>query len=162
MKKLIIVRHAKSSWAENLRDHDRGLKIRGLQDAELISTQFNELELTPDKILSSTAKRAKKTAEIFINNMNISNNRISLDENLYDFSGENLIKTIKTVENDINILMIFGHNHALTYFVNTFGDRYIENVPTSGLVIIDFQIDSWQYIMKGHTNHIMFPRDFRE
>ncbi|PWI29173.1 histidine phosphatase family protein [Flavobacteriaceae bacterium LYZ1037] len=162
MKKLIIIRHAKSSWEENLSDHDRGLKTRGLQDAKLVSLQFKQLEMVPDKVLSSTAKRAKKTAEIFINNLNINNKSLIFNANLYDFSGENLVEVIKTVENDINSLMIFGHNHALTYFVNTYGDRYIENVPTSGLVVIDFQIDSWQYIKKGHTTHIMFPKDYRE
>ncbi|PWK17156.1 SixA phosphatase family protein [Xanthomarina spongicola] len=161
MKKLIIVRHAKSSWVEQVSDHDRGLKARGLHDSELVSLKFKELHILPDIALSSTAKRARNTAEIFINNLNIDRNKFSLDENIYDFSGESLIKTIKNVDNTINTLMLFGHNHALTYFVNSFGDRYIDNVPTSGLVVIDFHIDSWKYIKKGHTTHIIFPRDLR-
>ncbi|TYA58861.1 SixA phosphatase family protein [Formosa maritima] len=161
MKKLILVRHAKSSWKENLNDHDRGLETRGFIDAELVSLKFKELNITPDLVLSSTAKRAKKTAEIFIKNLNFDQINFNLNEKLYDFSGESLVKTLKHVQNDANTLMLFGHNHALTYFVNTFGDTYIDNVPTSGLVIIDFQIDSWKYIIKGQTVKIIFPRDLR-
>lgn len=161
MKKLIIVRHAKSSWKENILDHDRGLETRGINDAKLVSLKFKELDLIQDLVISSTAKRAKNTAEIFINNLNISQSKFYLEENLYDFSGENLIRIIKNTNDDVNTLMLFGHNHALTYFVNSFGDRYIDNVPTSGLVVIDFQIDSWKYIKKGQTVHIIFPRDLR-
>ena len=159
MKKIIIVRHAKSSWKEQVKDHDRGLASRGLSDAELVSLKFKELKEIPDLVLSSTAKRARMTADIFNINLNLS--PICLNENLYDFSGENLVRTIKSVNNSINTLMIFGHNHALTNFVNSFGDIYIDNVPTSGLVIIDFQIESWKYIKKGQTVKIIFPRDLR-
>lgn len=159
MKKIIIIRHAKSTWNEHVNDHERGLKTRGFKDAERVSIKFSELHIVPDKLVSSTANRANLTAEIFIKNLNISQNKFSLERNLYDFTGENLVKTIKNIEANIDTLMIFGHNHALTYFVNNFGDRYIENVPTSGLVVIDFQIDSWKNIYKGHTTHIIFPRD---
>ncbi|GGG49886.1 SixA phosphatase family protein [Bizionia arctica] len=161
MKKLILIRHAKSSWSEGISDHERGLESRGINDAKLVSLSFKQYQLLPNKVLSSAAKRAQNTAEIFLENLKIDSNIIEFDKNLYDFSGENLIKTIKAVSNDIETLMVFGHNEALTYFVNNFGDRYIENVPTSGLVIIEFQVDSWKYIYKGETVKIIFPRDLR-
>ena len=161
MKKIIIVRHAKSTWTEQVNDHERGLKNRGFKDAELVSMKFKELNLVPDKLISSTAKRAKLTAEIFIKNLNISPNKLCFDKNLYDFSGENLVETIKNTEVNIETLMVFGHNHALTNFANDFGDRYIENVSTSGLVVLDFHVDSWNYIFKGNTIHIIFPRDLK-
>lgn len=159
MKKIIIVRHAKSSWEEQVDDHSRGLTARGLKDSELVSLEFKKLQEIPDLILSSTAKRARKTAEIFKQNLNLS--PICLNKDLYDFSGDSLVDTIKHVNMDIDKLMVFGHNHALTNFVNTYGDIYIDNVPTSGLVIIDFQIESWEYIKIGQTVKIIFPRDLR-
>jgi phosphohistidine phosphatase len=161
MKKLILVRHAKSSWSEGVSDHERGLESIGINDAMLVSTNFKQCHLLPDKVLSSTAKRAKNTAEIFIKNLKMDSNSIEFDKNLYDFSGESLIDTIKSVQSDINILMVFGHNNALTYFVNTFGDRYIDNVSTSGLVVIEFQVEFWKYIYKGETVKIIFPKDLR-
>jgi phosphohistidine phosphatase len=162
MKKLILVRHAKSSWNEGVSDHERGLESRGINDSMLVSRNFFHYQLLPDKVLSSTAKRAKNTALIFLKNLNIESNNIEFDKSLYDFSGESLINTIKNVHNDVNTLMVFGHNNALTYFVNTFGDRYIDNVSTSGLVVIEFQVESWKYIYKGETVKIIFPRDLRE
>ncbi len=162
MKKIIIVRHAKSSWKEDLSDHERGLESRGIKDAELVSLYFKQFETQPDMVLSSTAKRAKKTAGIFIENLKINPNLVHYYKELYDFTGESLIKTIKNTSDSIQCLMVFGHNHALTHFVNTFGDRYIDNVPTSGLVVIEFHVDSWKHIFKGQTLKIIFPRDLRE
>ncbi|MCX7549419.1 SixA phosphatase family protein [Xanthomarina sp. F2636L] len=161
MKKLIIVRHAKSSWKDGVKDHDRGLEPRGVRDAKLVSLNFKQFNFMPDQVYSSTAKRAKKTSEIFLDKLNIGSNLIQFDKNLYDFSGENLIQTIKNTNNNIQTLMVFGHNEAITNFVNMFGDRYIDNVPTSGLVVIEFHVDSWKYIYKGETVKILFPRDLR-
>lgn len=161
MKKLILVRHAKSSWKEDVKDHDRGLKARGCTDAELVSLKFKEYSLLPDKVLSSTAKRAKTTAQIFSKKLNLDSELIELNKNIYDFSGENLIKTIKETSDNYDVIMVFGHNFALTNFVNTFGDMPIENVPTSGLVVIEFQVDSWKFIYKGETIKVIFPRDLR-
>jgi phosphohistidine phosphatase len=55
--------------------------------------------------------------------------------------------------------MIFGHNHAFTSIVNTFGNSYIENVPTSGLVMLEFNINNWQDLTHGKTALILFPKD---
>lgn len=161
MKKLILVRHAKSSWEEDVNDHDRGLEARGFTDSELVSYKFKEYQLTPDKVLSSTAKRAKTTAQIFIKNLELDSGSLELNKNIYDFSGEQLIKTIKETPDNIDVLMVFGHNYALTSFVNTFGDMPIENVPTSGLVVIEFHVNSWKFIYKGETIKVIFPRDLR-
>ena len=57
--------------------------------------------------------------------------------------------------------MVFGHNHAITHFVNKFGDKFIDNVPTCGVVIIEFDIDEWRNIKKGKTVKTIFPREFR-
>ena len=162
MKKLILVRHAKSSWNEDVKDHDRGLESRGFTDADLVSLNFKEYQLKPDKVISSTAKRAKTTAKIFLENLEIDSANLELNENLYDFSGENLIKTIREIPDNFDVLMVFGHNNALTDFVNTFGDMPIENVPTSGLVVIEFHAELWKNIYKGQTIKVIFPRDLRE
>jgi len=162
MKKLILVRHAKSSWDEDVKDHDRGLEVRGFTDAGLVSLKFKDFQLIPDKVISSTAKRAKTTAQIFLKNLEIDSAKLELNKKLYDFSGESLIKTIKEIPDNFNVLMIFGHNNALTDFVNTFGDMSIENVPTSGLVVIEFLAESWKHIYKGQTLKVIFPRDLRE
>lgn len=159
-KRIIIVRHAKSSWEYDVSDHERPLNDRGVQDAHSVS-RFIKDDLHPDLIISSDANRAKSTASIFIANLNMDTNEVHLNHNLYDFSGENLIKVIKSCDAKHNELMIFGHNHALTFFVNTFGNLYIDNVPTCGVVIIEFDISNWNDLKKGKTIRTVFPRDLK-
>ena len=57
--------------------------------------------------------------------------------------------------------MLFGHNHALTYFVNTYGDDYIENLPTSGLVIFEFDIATWKDLKPGKIIDLIIPKNLR-
>ncbi len=161
MKKLILVRHAKSSWKHNVIDHERPLNERGVNDVETMSNYLKNKGLIINKVLSSDAVRAKTTANAFILNLNIDKSLMDLNHNLYDFSGQNLIKTIKEVAASINTLMVFGHNHAITDFVNTYGDKYIENVPTCGVVIIEFDIDNWADLNKGKTVYTLFPKDLK-
>lgn len=161
MKKLILVRHAKSSWEFNLIDHERPLNDKGLNDANLVSKHLIKDNINVDLILSSDAARAKKTATIFINNLKFEETKIKLDHNLYDFTGGNLLRIIKNCDQKVNNLMIFGHNHAITAFVNTYGDKLIDNVPTCGVVIIEFNINSWENLNKGKTLKTLFPKTLK-
>lgn len=161
MKKLIIVRHAKSSWEHDVIDHERPLNNRGIQDAKNVSKGLIDLDLNPDIILSSDAVRAKTTASIFLENLNFNNDSIYLNHDLYDFSGQNLMKVIKNSKDSMNTLMIFGHNHAITAFVNTYGNEIIDNVPTSGVVILEFDIENWKNLKPGKTTSFLFPRDLK-
>ncbi|MCB0451164.1 MAG: histidine phosphatase family protein [Confluentibacter sp.] len=161
MKKLLIVRHAKSSGEHHLNDHDRPLNERGISDAHLVSNHLNANDLAIDLAISSDAVRAKTTANIFVENLHIQPSIFHVEPDLYDFSGNNLIRIIKNCDNRVHNLMVFGHNHAITAFVNTFGDRYIENVPTCGVVTILFDVDRWQDLTKGKTISALFPRDLK-
>ena len=161
MKKIILIRHAKSSWKHNVIDHDRPLNKRGFEDANLVSISLKESHLNIDLVLSSDAMRAKTTANIFMSNLDIDTSMVHLNHELYDFSGTNLIEVIKACDDSINTLMLFGHNHAITAFVNTYGDSYIDNVPTSGVVVIEFDIINWKNLNKGKTIQTLFPRDLK-
>ena len=161
MKKLLLVRHAKSSWEHDLSDINRPLKERGYNDAKAVANKLLESNFQIDRVLSSDAIRAMTTAEIFVNILRFAENVVILNNRLYDFSGENLIEVIKKCPKDINTLMIFGHNYALTNFVNRFGSQYINNVPTSGVVVIDFNISDWQQLSKGETVLTIFPKDLK-
>lgn len=161
MKKLILVRHAKSSWEFNVIDHERPLNERGISDANIVSKSLKINSLDIDLILCSDALRTTTTAKIFTLNLNLSQVKFEFNHDLYDFSGSNLLKVIKAVQDDINTLMVFGHNHAITAFVNTFGDKNIDNVPTCGVTILEFNINSWQDLNKGKTVSTLFPRDLR-
>ncbi len=161
MKKLILIRHAKSSWKYDVIDHQRPLNNRGETDVELVSNHLADSLSAPDLVMASDAVRTRSTASVFIKNLNIKKDIVQFSYDLYDFSGENLVKTIKRCNDDVSTLMLFGHNHAITSFANAYGDRYIENVPTCGVVVIEFNIDAWEDLNQGKTLRTVFPKDLK-
>lgn len=161
IKRLILVRHGKSSWEFNVNDRDRPLKQRGINDALLVAENFQQKDYKIDAVFSSPANRAHSTCKIFKTSLGWKADNIKVVEDLYDFSGERLIIFIKKLDNNLNTVAIFGHNHAFTSIANLYGDQFINNVPTSGLVVLKFNIDDWQHAKYGQTELIMFPRDFK-
>nr|WP_321222722.1 histidine phosphatase family protein [uncultured Psychroserpens sp.] len=161
MKTITLVRHAKSSWEYDVNDKERPLKKRGFKDANLVSMAFKKRGLEMDWVFSSPANRALSTCKIFIKNLNIYTDILTIEEDLYDFGGEHVINFIKNLDENYQNVMIFGHNHAFTSICNIFGDMFVDNLPTSGLVVIDFSIDSWKDVNKGKTRFTIFPRDLK-
>jgi phosphohistidine phosphatase len=98
---------------------------------------------------------------IFLRILNFDFNKLLVSKELYDFSGDSVLAFLKDVKNEHKTILVFGHNYALTTLVNTLGDRYIENVPTSGLIKIEFSTDSWETIKKGRTTEVIFPKELR-
>jgi len=161
MKTIILVRHAKSSWENDLSDRQRPLKNRGLKDANLVSNAFCKLGYLPKKYFSSPAKRALETSKIFLKTLKIDQSNLTIVEDLYDFNGTSVINFIKTLDNRTNSVMIFGHNHAFTSISNIFGNIFIDNLPTSGLVKINFEIDNWKDLKKGSTELKIIPKELK-
>lgn len=157
MKNLILIRHSKSSWDAPIDDKQRALSIRGVQDAHLISQKINLLIPKTNLIWCSTAKRTTETAIIFAQNLSWPLESIVFKEELYTFDISKLEKTIKKCSNEYENVILFGHNEAITEFVNKFGDVFIDNVPTTGFVSISFTEDNWTYIKNGKTTKVLFP-----
>ncbi|MFK7831643.1 MAG: histidine phosphatase family protein [Winogradskyella sp.] len=162
MKTILLVRHGKSSWEHDVTDRERPLKTRGINDVELVANQFFEHQSLPERIFTSPANRALSTCKIFMKTLKMPEISYSIVEELYDFDGQNVINFIKNLSNDLNTVMIFGHNHAFTSISNIFGDTYIDNLPTSGLVKLNFEIDDWKDLKKGSTEFVIIPKALKE
>jgi phosphohistidine phosphatase len=80
---------------------------------------------------------------------------------LYTFERSALEKVIKGCNDEYENVILFGHNEAITNFVNKFGTINIDNVSTSGVVFLTFQSASWRDISKGITERVVFPRDLK-
>lgn len=161
MKTIILVRHGKSSWDYEVSDKDRPLKERGINDAHIVARNFKKKGLQIDLAYSSPANRALHTSMIFLRNLEFNLNNFQVSEMLYDFSGQSVKSFVGSFDDKMSIVMIFGHNYAFTNLANTWGDQYIENVPTSGLVRIKFDTDKWSKISKGITEEIIFPKQLK-
>jgi phosphohistidine phosphatase len=164
MKRLIVVRHAKSSWDEpSMKDIDRPLNDRGIKDAPKMAKRLKENEVYPDIVLTSTAQRALSTCEEFCKILNFPAEKIQKEKKLYHASEEGIFEILKSVpdlKDNEEVVMIFGHNPGLTEFVNTLLNEDIENIPTCGIVSSELNISKWQEIKpgSGDLEYFDFPK----
>lgn len=165
MKELILVRHAKSDWENaSLKDVDRYLSERGYADAYAMSEWFRTTKINPDKIYSSTATRALSTALIFARKLELSPSQFALEPSIYEASSHNLISFIQHLPNELNHVMFFGHNPGFTDLCNELcGQLKLDNLPTCGLVSINFETNDWKSIKAGSGiyNYHQFPKGFK-
>lgn len=144
MKKLYLVRHAKSSWDhDGVHDMDRPLKGRGITDAYETSQHLVRQREVPQRMYSSPATRALHTALIFAREMNYPFNEIEIVPALYECRPDDLARHARSIPDSVDSAMIFGHNPAITTFVNQCIAHHIDNVPTTGVACLRFDIESW-------------------
>ncbi len=161
MKTLYLIRHAKSSWEFDVDDHERPLNERGMKDAPLIAAHIKSLIKVPGRIISSDAIRAKTTAILYLQSLGIPQEQLELEPKLYEFEGSRVANIIRSCADDIDVLMVFGHNNAITSVVNQLGDRKIDNVSTAAFTAITFEQDTWAAIKDGITQHYIKPKQLK-
>lgn len=164
MKTLYLVRHAKSSWKNTkLRDFERPLNKRGLNDAPLMGKVLKKMNIKPDLIISSPAKRTLDTAEYFCEKINFPFEDVIFDDSFYNGSSEDLLKEIQDQKYDINSIMIFAHNPGLTDLHNYLCDEFIENIPTAGVSILNFDSESWNDLKEKscELEFFEFPKKYK-
>lgn len=149
MKKLYLVRHAKSSWKEEgIQDMDRPLKGRGITDAYNTAEWLYQQGEVPDHMVSSPATRALHTALIFARNLEHPFSSIEIRPEIYHASTKDLLNLVYTFDDAYDSVMLFGHNPTITDFVNKCIDHRIDNVPTTGVACLKFDADRWLDIDK--------------
>jgi phosphohistidine phosphatase len=147
MKTLVIIRHAKSSWENaGLSDHQRPLSKRGLKDAPIMGARLAECGPPVDRVISSSAVRALTTAEIITHEMGLPWDEIQIEDALYHASEEDMIDLINEQDDYLDGLMLFGHNPGMTYLVNDLSDLDLDNLPTCGVAVLQFDVSSWAEI----------------
>ncbi len=157
MKKIFILRHAKSSWNDTtLSDFERPLNERGNRDAPIMGSKLNELGVMPDLILSSAANRAYTTASIIAEKINYPLSRIDKREDLYLASERKILKIINFIDNGYKNIMVVGHNPGLTDLADNLGTLQVANLPTCALVALEFAVDKWQEVHWGLGKNLLF------
>ena len=148
-KHLYIVRHGKSDRDfVDVPDYDRPLKERGIVDSYKMASVLVQKKVSPQLFISSPAIRALHTATIFARIFKYPLKKIIVNETLYMSSENKYLEIIKDTDDSIDSLMIFGHNPSFTDLANYFLHNKIEEIPTSGVVGVKFENDSWKNIAK--------------
>jgi len=142
MKTLLVVRHAKSSWKdESLDDHDRPLNNRGERDAPRVGEAVARLRLVPALICTSTALRARTTAERAAAAMGY-DKPLALDRSLYHATPNQLLAFVRSLSDAHSRVMLVGHNPGLEDFVAGMTGMHVP-LPTAAFVVLALELSSW-------------------
>ena len=160
MKTLLILRHAKSSWDNPaLSDYDRPLNKRGKRDAPRIGGHLKQTGVLPDRILTSSAKRARKTAKKVAKACGYKGKIIRLD-NLYHASPGVYYENLRTQSNKYQSVMVVGHNPTIEQLVSYLSGE-IHRMPTAAIAHFELPIDDWKTLdlsTKGNLVNLWTPK----
>jgi len=137
MKKhqLIIMRHAKSDWSAGTdTDFERPLTRRGKHDAAQMGAWLTKKGLVPDRVVSSPAVRAKKTALIVCAELGIDRGQITWDERIYEAGVDELLEVIREHAAAARTLLLVGHNPGLDELLLYLSAVRPERNPTGKLM----------------------------
>jgi phosphohistidine phosphatase len=163
LKRIYIVRHAKSSWDDmRLADVDRPLNKRGKRDAPVMAEVCLDRRYIPELMITSHANRAASTAKEFCKVFGVKEKTLVYEKSLYHAPEDTYISTCFGFKDKVNSVMMFGHNPGITYLANSVTKNYIDNVPTCGVLVIEAKIDSWVDLdfSKCKLKDFLYPKMF--
>ena len=163
MKSLYLLRHAKSSWAQaGLSDQQRPLAERGLHDAPMMGERFNSRGETIDRVMSSPALRAHTTARLFAEAAGFPPEDIVIEPDLYFLGSGSIQDVILGLDDQLQSIMLVFHNPDITHFANAIDyEVSIDNVPTSGLIKLNCDLEQWRdWSIAGTTfDYFDYPKN---
>lgn len=165
MKTVLLIRHAKSSWDDSaLADFDRPLNERGKSDAPRMAERLYSKQVRIDTFISSPAKRAKKTAEIFVEKYGAKKSDIIFVPSLYQAMDSIFYDVIANAPQKSHSLAIFSHNPGITDFANSLTSTRIDNMPTCAVFAVKVDIERWSEFKQAGKEFYFFdfPKSMQE
>ena len=153
MKTLYIVRHAKSSWDDpDLSDEERPLLEKGVKKTHKVIEYLNGHHIRPDLILSSPAVRAFETAKLIAKGVRYPGEKITIMPEIYHFDSAHILRELQGLSDDIQSVMIVGHNPGVTQLAGHLLGKELEWLPTSAIAGIDIHTDQWDRIRDSNVS----------
>ena len=162
MRTLLVLRHAKSSWKHpKLSDHDRPFNKRGQRDAPRIGRLLRQQRLSPGAVLSSTAKRARQTAEEVARGSTF-DGAVQFDPRLYLADAAAILDVVRRADPDARRVLVVAHNPGLEEVIRCL-TKAEESLPTGGLAQIRLPIERWKDVRvstDGRLVNLWRPKEF--
>ena len=157
LKKLFIIRHAKSDQSFFGNDFERPLNERGRSDAPVMAKRLLDKKYKIDALVSSPAERAKKTAELFAETLKKPVTEIIFISALYHASPEVFYEVVSALPDELSMVAIFSHNPGITYFANSLNPEIkIDNMPTCSIFAVSADISAWSGFHKAKKKFLFF------
>lgn len=150
MKRLYVIRHAKSSWSDpGLSDFERPLNKRGKRDAPFMAARLKEGGAKPDMIVSSPARRAAKTARAIAKALGFPEKRITEVITIYEASLQSLVAVVRELPDDCREVIMVGHNPGFSDLVGYLASDSSIYMPTCAVCCVDLDVESWADVSGG-------------
>ncbi len=150
MKRLIIIRHAKSDWGDpSLDDFDRPLNKRGLRDAPEMGKRLTHAGVQPDAFVASPALRAITTGKTIASEIGFSPEKILTVRDIYEAGLHELFKVLRSFKPDWECVIMVGHNPGFSDLANVLANESIGHLPTCGVAYLDINVEDWAQIAPG-------------
>lgn len=157
MKTLLLIRHAKSSWNDvTLPDFERPLNERGKHDAPLMAKKVKDKKIEIDAFVSSPAKRAKKTAEIFMDEFDAKMKKLILIPSLYEATVEKFYDAVENLKDKNETVALFAHNPGITDFINSLECTPVYDMPTCAVYAIKIKTKTWKEFREAKKEFLFF------
>jgi phosphohistidine phosphatase len=157
MKTIIVVRHAKSSWAnEGQPDIERPLNDRGKKDAPEMAKRVKEKCAKIDLFVSSPAKRANKTAKLFAEEFGADKEKIMIVTGLYEAAPAAFYTAISQLPDAAGSAALFSHNPGITEFVNTLTNVHVDDMVTCAVFAVSADTDKWSSFKEAAKSFLFF------
>ena len=154
VKTLLLMRHAKSSWAnETLTDHQRPLNRRGLEAAQRMGRLLASEDLLPDRIVTSTAERARRTAELVAGTAGFTGDLVASDT-LYHATAGELLEVVTELDAGDGRVLLIGHNPGMEEVLYRLTREY-QSVVTATLAHLQFGVAGWSEIASAPTARLL-------
>ena len=155
-KRLILFRHAKSAWNENVEDHERSLAARGIAAAPVMGRWLAAQGLVPDLALVSTARRARQTWTLASAELGTPVDKQD-SAAIYEASPEDIMRAIRSVPASVGTLIVVGHNPGLEELAKRLmsdgggeaGARLREKFPTGAIAVLACRVEAWSSLAPG-------------
>ncbi len=159
MKRLMIIRHAKSSWDDaGLRDYDRPINARGEHDAPLMGRYLAGQGWKPQLVLCSPARRTRQTAAYLLAQFDGDMPAVQWEEGLYLASASTLLQYIHAVPSDIGMLAVIAHNPGVSELFYRLCGGQAETMPTCAVAVIDCPVQPWSGLNCGTRIAFVCPK----
>jgi phosphohistidine phosphatase len=157
LKTIFIIRHAKSDQSFFGNDFERPLNERGKADAPEMAKRLLHKAFKPDALIASPAVRAKRTAELFAENLQMPVTEIVFITALYHASSDIFYDVISALPTTLGSVAIFSHNPGISYFVNSLNTKFkIDNMPTCAIFAVSVDTIDWVGFGKAKKEALFF------
>lgn len=157
MKTILLVRHAKSGWDDPaLSDFERKLTLHGKSDAKSMAKRLVENGIEIDSFVSSSAKRAKKTAKIFMQEFEINKKKLILLPSLYEASVSSFYDVVENLDDKDKSVALFSHNPGITDFANSLDCTPVSDMPTCAVYAVKVNAKLWKDFREAEKEFLFF------